>query len=72
MTYKEDEFHFVLICPVFDDIRRIYIKIYHTNNPSMFKFLQLLNSGGKQLNNLALYVTKAFKLRNETLNNIIT
>ena len=55
----EDEFHFVLICPVFDDIRRIYIKRYYTNNTSMFKFLQLLNSSGKQLNNLALYVTKA-------------
>ena len=68
----EDEFHFVLICPVFNDIRRIYMKRYYTKNPSMFKFLQLLNSGGKQLNNLALYVTKAFKLRNETLNNIIT
>ena len=29
----EDEFHFVLICPVFNDIRRIYIKRYYTNNP---------------------------------------
>ncbi|KAL4221122.1 hypothetical protein ACF0H5_019381 [Mactra antiquata] len=35
----EDEFHFVLSCPCFSDIRRSYIDTYFYNNPSMFKFI---------------------------------
>ena len=65
----EDEYHFVLICPLYNNTRNIYIKRYYINNPSMFKFIELLNSTGNSLKNLALYVTKAFELRNETLNN---
>ena len=34
-------------------------------------FIELLNSSGKSLKNLALYVSNAFKLRNETLNDIV-
>ena len=67
----EDEYHFVLICPTYNELRSMYIKRYFTNNPSMFKFIELLNSSGKSLKNLALYVSNAFKLRNETLNDIV-
>lgn len=68
----EDEFHFVLICPLYHELRMIYIKRYFTHTPSMFKFLELLNSSGKTLRNLALYINKAFKMRQETINNIET
>ena len=37
----------------------------------MFRFIELLNTTAKSLKNLALYVTKAFELRNETLNDIM-
>ena len=56
----------------YNELRTMYIKRYYINNPSMYKFIELLNSSGKSLTNLALYVTNAFKLRNETLNNIVT
>lgn len=67
----EDEFHFVLICPCYHELRLLYIKNYYRNNPSMFKFIELLNKGGKSLSNLALYIVKAMEVRNETLNNRI-
>ena len=31
----EDEYHFVLICPLYDDIRSNYIKRYFVNHPSV-------------------------------------
>ena len=37
----------------------------------MYKFLELLNSKGKCLKNLALYIIKAFEVRNTTINNIV-
>ena len=70
-TDIEDGYHVVLICPLYNNIRNIDIKRYYINNPSMFKFIELLNSTGNSLKNLALYVTKAFDLRNETLDNIM-
>ena len=39
------------------------------NHPSVFKFIKLLNSNGKSLKNLALYI--AFERRNETVNSIV-
>ena len=37
----------------------------------MLKFIQLLNSTGKVIKNLALYVSKAFEERNLTLNEFV-
>ena len=60
----EDEFHFTLICPAYEDLRKLYIPKYFYTRPSVYKFITLLNSTKlKLLNNLALYVIKSFKLR---------
>ena len=65
----EDEYHFVLICTLYDSLRKQYISNYFTRNPSMFKFLELLNSERKSvLTKLAIYCNKAFKLRFDSLN----
>ena len=40
----EDEFHFLLECPVYSSIRKQLIKRYHWNRPSMYKLVQLFNS----------------------------
>ena len=49
------------------------ISKYYQNHPStcMFKFIQLCRSTGKKLKNLAIFLNKAFKLRNSTLNHIL-
>ena len=65
----EDEFHFTLICPIYKDLRIAYIQKYFYKRPNVMKFLELLNSTRpKILNNLAVFILKAFKLRQNILN----
>ena len=67
----EDEFHFTVICPAYEDLRKQYIPKYFYTRPSLYKFITLLNSTKlKLLNNLDLYVIKSFKLRDSLINAI--
>ena len=62
----EDEFHFVLICPIYLHLRKKYIKIYCHVRPSMYKFVELLNSKNPVIiKKLGHYIYEAFSLRNE-------
>ena len=61
----------MLICPLYNDIRSNYIKRYFVNHPSVLKFIEILNSNGKALRNLAMYIIKAFEKRNESANIIV-
>ena len=64
----EDEFHFVFECPIYSLLRRQLIPRYFRERPSMFKFINLLNSGcKKKLIGLAKYVYKANILRSQTI-----
>ena len=40
----EDEFHFVLECQLYSDLRKNYISKYYWRRSSIVKFLELLNS----------------------------
>ena len=51
MGEMEDEFHFVLVCPGFLDIREKYIKPYYYRKPS---FLNLYNCLAKTTLNLPI------------------
>ena len=65
----EDEFHFVIKCPVYNDIRIKYIKPYYRRRPSMYKFISLLQSDNKNvLTNLCKFLKDAFVLRTQLLN----
>ena len=60
----EDEYHFVLICPAYVDLRQKYIPVYYRHRPSVYKFTQLMKTFKPRLiQNLALYVYYAFELR---------
>ncbi|KAL4237739.1 hypothetical protein ACF0H5_002452 [Mactra antiquata] len=64
----EDEFHFILICPRFADLRRKYIDLYYSKKPSMYKLITLLNQDNKQLLlNLCNYLKFAQTRRNNFL-----
>ena len=64
----EDEFHFVLKCKCFADLRRKYIKPYYVRNPSVFKLIQLLSTVNvKDICNLGKFITRADKLRSQML-----
>ena len=54
----EDEFHFVLKCPVYDCFR----KLYYRTHPSVFKLAQLLcTENFKDLCNLGIFLMKYFR-----------
>ena len=52
----EDEFHFILQCPFYVNVRRQYLKPYYFRRSSAFKLVQLLCSQStKELYGLAKY-----------------
>ena len=64
----KDEYHFTLICPLNNDIRRNLIPLHNRKHPSMFKFTQLVNCPqDDMIKKIAKYVFKAFLLRSEFL-----
>ena len=64
----EDEFHFVLKCPAYRDLRKKYIKQYYWRRPSVFKLVQLLSVNNiKDLCLLGKYLRDAFNLRSNLL-----
>ena len=66
----EDEYHFVLKCPTYNDIRAKYIKSVYIRKPSMYKFIKLMSSVKKtELVNLSKFVIEAFDLRKSLINN---
>ena len=65
----EDEFHFILSCPVYEDLRKTYIHKYFYTRPSMYKLTNLLcTTKSKEMNRLAIYLIKAQRVRTEILN----
>ena len=63
----EDEFHFALVCPLYLDIRNLYIKKTYFKRPSMMKFVSLLNTNShRELINLCKYLSIALKRRKAT------
>ena len=42
--YVEDEFHFILVCPKYNEYRLRFLKKYYWEKPLMFNLLQLFNS----------------------------
>jgi len=65
----EDEYHFVCICPCYMAIRKKYLRKDLYDNPSMFKFINYLNSQNKiELVNLSSFVKDALAIRNSKFN----
>ena len=64
----EDEFHFLLKCPLYTTFRRQYIPKYFYTNTNMFKYITLMQSENiSTLKNIALFCDKSFKLRDTLL-----
>ena len=60
----EDEFHFILECPMYKDLRLKYIHKYFWKRPNIPKFIELCTSRNhKTIKNLSVYVFKCFELR---------
>ena len=61
-SHKEDEYHFVAICPAYNQLRKKYIRPYYYERPSVYKFT-ILMQGTKTtiVKNLAKFVSEAFR-----------
>ena len=64
----EDEYHFICICSCYVVIRRKYLHKDLYQNPSMFKFINYLNSWNKvELVKLLMIVKDALAIQNTIL-----
>ena len=57
----EDEYHFIIQCSIYNDLRKSFIPSRYWKHPSMIKFIELINSDNvKIIKQLAIYIEKAF------------
>ena len=67
LNVVENEYHFLLVCPLYIDIRRKYFNSYFCHWPTLMKFENLMSVKSKRkINNLAKYVYFASQLRTAT------
>lgn len=60
----EDEFHFILTCPAFSELRQRFIKKYYYRRTSVFKLVQILSiQNTKTLSNLGKFLYHATERR---------
>ena len=63
----EDEFHFIIECPLYHDFRELLINKYFWRRPNILKFIELMQSENvKIMRNVSIFLFKSFKKRNET------
>ena len=60
----EDEYHFILICPKYENLREKYLPWRFRNFPSSAKFVDLMSSNNDQtVISLSTFIYQAFKVR---------
>ena len=61
----EDEYHFILVCPRYSELRSKYIKKFYYKKPSVVKLIKLLSVNNvKELCSLGKFLYLASKIRN--------
>ena len=64
----ENEYHFLLVCPLYRSLRRKYLKHYYCRWPTVNKFDNIMSTSNKnEILNLSKYIYFANKLRIESL-----
>lgn len=73
MQVTEDEYHFLLVCPAYRDIRCTILSNYYNRWPSKNKFVRLLNeSQDSIIKRLAKFIYAANEKRTTLLSNVTT
>ena len=69
MNVIENEYHFLLCCPFYSELRRTYLKPYFCRWPSINKFINILTTTSKDTQlKLAKFIHFALKKRNDRSN----
>ena len=64
----EDEYHFVIECQRYTELRKKYIPKYYLQRPRMDKFIELITSNNNRyIENLGSFVYQVFKTKSEML-----
>ena len=65
----ENEYHFLLVCPMYIEVRRKYLKPYYCRWPTLNKFDKIMSTNNKsEIVSLSKYIYFANKLRNDLEN----
>jgi len=60
----ENEYHFLLVCPSYTELRNTHIPRYYRTWPTITKFKLLINTNSEiKILNLATFLYHAFKMR---------
>ena len=58
-----DEFHYLLMCPLFEKERKTFLLAHHIKHPNMLTYTNLMNSTNeKLLNNLSLFAKRIMNI----------
>lgn len=68
LNLVEDGFHFVMICPVYEHLRIIYLPILENRDRNLDNFYALFNGSYQDILNLAKFIFYAFNNRTNILN----
>ena len=64
----EDEYHFVIECNLYTDLRVKYIPLYYRNRPNMQTIIELMSSDSESvLRKLSAFVHAAFLVRSTNM-----
>ena len=64
----EDEYHFILECPLYTDLRKQFISKFYWGRPNMPKFIELCKSENQNVQKrFSMFIEKAFKVRSEVI-----
>ena len=67
MKTIETEYHFILVCPAYRDLRQKYFSSYYCHWPTVYKFESLMSSKKAKIQiKLSRYVYEAFLRRQNT------
>lgn len=65
MNQVENEYHFLLVCPLYRELRRNFLKSYYCHWPTINKFENLISTASsKMLNEVAKFIYFAMEMRN--------
>ena len=68
--HVEDEYHVVMQCPFYDDLRNIYLDI-QDKPKNLYTFISVMKAQDDKLINLASYAACMFKQRRNLLSQIV-
>ena len=65
-THIEDEYHVLILCPFYNELRISYLNIQHMPK-NLYTFVSIMSLTGNDLSQLGSFITNMFKLRKTLL-----